>query len=575
MLRRGGAALAFSGALLLAGALLAGACASSPPVPRGKVLVIALDGATWRLIDPLIAEGRLPNLAKLRDAGASGPLESIEPTLSPVVFTTIATGRKPEDHGILRFVRKDRQGHEISFTNSDRRARALWNILDDLGARSTVVGWFTSWPADIVKGSFISDRNEGPLAGGQSPESLSEMLERTSRAWPEGRAVSESARFLGPEFDAARFPEEDRRSWKSIEESLDHYYRVDSLRLEWAESLMHAGQTDLTAVFFKGTDPVSHIAWVYMDPASLKGVFDPPPEAVARLGPVIPRYYEWVDDAIGRLVAAADPATDIVVLSDHGFGPSRAQLAYHVNPVLARFGWLAAGPEGRPDVARSLVIDPTPQGKNGRKDRRLVVNRDLLAERAPDAAGRRALVDQIVARLSGLRGDDGQPLFEKVRVTGAEEEAGRLAIDVVISAAFQKQVDEGGHAEIRGRWTADGVGTFPLTDLASFRREHTGQHELQGIVIIAGPHARAGARIEKASVYDIAPTLLRLFGLPASKQMSGRVLDEALNSDMLPPVAGRVETWEREEPIARVPAPEQPEAEEELQERLRTLGYIQ
>src|ERR1700752_364846 len=150
MFRRSRTASKATAALLLACAGMVPSCSNAPAAPRGKVLVIALDGATWRLIDPLIAQGRMPNLAKLRESGAYGPLESFEPTLSPVIFTTIATGRKPEDHGILRFVRKDKQGHEVSFTNADRRVRAVWNILDDLGAKSTVVGWFTSWPADVL-----------------------------------------------------------------------------------------------------------------------------------------------------------------------------------------------------------------------------------------------------------------------------------------------------------------------------------------------------------------------------------------------------------------------------------------
>jgi predicted AlkP superfamily phosphohydrolase/phosphomutase len=593
-------------AVVLAAALLPISCTQAPPQPKGKVLVIALDGATWSLIDPLIAQGKLPNLARLKAAGASGPLKSFEPTLSPVVFTTISTGRKPEEHGILRFVRKDNQGREVSFTNSDRKVRAIWNILTDLGASSTIVGWFTSWPADIVKGTFISDRNEGPLAGGQTPDSVQQLLERTSRDWTVERSAAESERFLGPAFDESRFPETDQRSWKQIEESVQHYFRVDTLRRRWTTELMKAGQTDLTAVFLKGTDPVSHVAWVYMDPKPLKGVFDPPPEAIARLGPIIPRYYEWVDEAIGELVATADPSTDIVILSDHGFAASRAALAYHLNDLLARFGWLVADASGRPDPARSLVIDPTPQGKNGRKDRRLVVNKEMLAEQAADPAAQRALVEDIAAKLLALRGNDGRALFEKVLVAGdkpaagdAQKDegsadaghegaeaakpgaaagaghAGRLAIDVVISDEFQNQVDAGGRADIQGTYTVEGKGTFPLTDLATFRRDHTGMHEIDGVLLLAGPHARPGARIEGASVNDIAPTLLRLFGLPVSQEMSGKPLDAALLTDKLPAPGRPIKTWERETPVPRLEAPVQPEVEEELQDRLRTLGYIQ
>ena len=83
--------------------------------PLGKVFILGLDGADWRIIDRLEAEGRLPNLARLRHEGAWGLLRSQKPLLSPIVWTTIATGRHPLDHGIMGFLTmrdgKDRKRH--------------------------------------------------------------------------------------------------------------------------------------------------------------------------------------------------------------------------------------------------------------------------------------------------------------------------------------------------------------------------------------------------------------------------------------------------------------------------------
>ena len=88
--------------LLLAGALLAAGChlGASP----GRVVVLGLDGIDPEVVDLLLSEGQLPNFARMRQGGAYGRLRSQKPLLSPVVWTTIATGKSPLAHGISHFV---------------------------------------------------------------------------------------------------------------------------------------------------------------------------------------------------------------------------------------------------------------------------------------------------------------------------------------------------------------------------------------------------------------------------------------------------------------------------------------
>src|SRR5258706_16021431 len=98
--KRLGIGLALAGlALFWLGCPAGGGGRTSP-----RVLLIGIDGADLQIIDRLIAEGKLPTFQRLEREGAFGPLRSQEPLLSPIVWTTIATGRKPEDHGILDFV---------------------------------------------------------------------------------------------------------------------------------------------------------------------------------------------------------------------------------------------------------------------------------------------------------------------------------------------------------------------------------------------------------------------------------------------------------------------------------------
>src|SRR6185295_2234345 len=130
------------------------------------VVLIGLDGADWNIIDPLIAAGKMPNLAALIERGSRGRLLTLSPTLSPVIWTTIATGVKPERHGIVDFtaINKD-TGAAVPVTSNLRRVPALWNILSDAGRTVGFVGWWASFPAEKVNGYIVSDRIAYQLFG--------------------------------------------------------------------------------------------------------------------------------------------------------------------------------------------------------------------------------------------------------------------------------------------------------------------------------------------------------------------------------------------------------------------------
>jgi predicted AlkP superfamily phosphohydrolase/phosphomutase len=101
----------------------------------------------------------MPNLAALIERGSRSRLLTISPTLSPVIWTTIATGVKPERHGIVDFtaVNKD-TGAAVPVTSNLRRVPALWNILSGAGRTVGFVGWWASFPAEKVDGYIVSDR---------------------------------------------------------------------------------------------------------------------------------------------------------------------------------------------------------------------------------------------------------------------------------------------------------------------------------------------------------------------------------------------------------------------------------
>jgi predicted AlkP superfamily phosphohydrolase/phosphomutase len=386
-----------------------------PPV--GHVLLIGLDGATWDLMHPLILRGELPNIERIRREGAWGNLESDEPMASPRLWATIATGRIPEDHGITGFYKKTPDGAEVTQTNLDRRARAIWNILSERQRRSTVVGWFYTWPADEIVGEFVSDRSEGAMAGGHHPPELEPMLASIADAVSPRSVRADAERFLGPSLDPNRTPLQVRREARSLEETLEEYLRVDRLRLEWTVALMRERPSELTAVFFKGIDALSHLLWIHMDPGAFESGLHPPAAVGQRFEATLPRYYELLDEAIGALLQSAPPRTDVVIVSDHGFGPEpdpTVKLAYDVNPVLSRLGWIVTDADGRPDPERSLVVDSTPHWRKTHRDRSLWINTRALAARGNGNV--RSGVEDVVRWLGEVRTSRGNPLFDEVAV---------------------------------------------------------------------------------------------------------------------------------------------------------------
>ena len=136
-------------------ALLLLACGKPSPRP---VLFLGLDGADWQLLDPYMRDGVMPNLAALAREGRTGVLTTIQPPLSPLVWTTMMTGASPLEHGILDFTRIGPAGAEEPITREERRVPAVWNLADLRGKSVAVFGMWATWPAEPVKGLMVADR---------------------------------------------------------------------------------------------------------------------------------------------------------------------------------------------------------------------------------------------------------------------------------------------------------------------------------------------------------------------------------------------------------------------------------
>lgn len=289
--------------------------ASSAP----KVLVLGLDGLDRRVLDRLGAEGRLPHLTRLRAEGAEGVLEARDPMLSPILWTTIATGRQPLDHGIVGFLTV-RDGRTEPVRSDERRVRAFWNVASERDVPVGVLGWYATWPAEPVRGFLVSDR-----LGAHQVSGVSES--RTGLAYPadiEPELVAlwhEVEAAIGPDairrffdggtaFDPVRdLPADRRETFLGILRTTEFHRRA-------LPALVARFRPEVAAVYFEGTDAVGHL-FAGAAPPPMPGIDPALAEAAA---PAFDRFYEEIDAVVGEILAGVDPArTTVMVLSDHGF----------------------------------------------------------------------------------------------------------------------------------------------------------------------------------------------------------------------------------------------------------------
>lgn len=287
-----------------------------------RVLLVGWDAADWQVIHPLLDAGRLPCLRRLIEGGAMGNLASLSPMLSPMLWTSIATGKRAYDHGITGFVEPtpDRSGIRPVGSRS-RRARALWNIVSQAGGRSVACGWLASHPAEPVRGAIVSNLfavpgpgdtpEHWPLAAGAvHPPQLGETL-ADLRVHPREIEGAMLRRFV-PE--AAALDWEDgavRQRLGVLATRLAEAIGVHAIATE----LLERQAWDFGAVYYECIDQLGH---EFMP-------FHPPrlPETSARefdaFRHVVEEAYCLHDEMLGQLVALAGPEAHVLVVSDHGF----------------------------------------------------------------------------------------------------------------------------------------------------------------------------------------------------------------------------------------------------------------
>ena len=283
-----------------------------------KVLLIGWDAADWKVISPLIDAGKMPYLARFVREGVMGNLATLYPVLSPMLWTSIATGKRAYKHGIHGFAEPDPFTQSVRpITSLGRKCKAIWNILHQKGLHSNVVAWWPSNPAEPVRGVMVSNhfqQSVGPIGkswplpqGTIHPPRLAQAL-AALRVHPGEVAAEQILPFVprAAEVDQAK----DHRL-STIARILAETAGVQAA----ATAIMQLEPWDFMAVYFDAIDHFCH-GFMRYRPPKLDWIDKRDFEIYQG---VIDTAYQFHDLMLGALMSVAGDDTTVIIVSDHGF----------------------------------------------------------------------------------------------------------------------------------------------------------------------------------------------------------------------------------------------------------------
>lgn len=283
-----------------------------------KVLLIGWDAADWKIINPLLDQGLMPTLEDFINHGVMGNLATLHPILSPMLWNSIATGKRPDKHGILGFIEPAPQSGGVRpVTSTSRKVKAIWNILTQRGYKTHVLGWFAGHPAEPINGISVSDLyphafappdKEWPLPpGAVHPESLRETF-AALRMHP--AEVTEAA--IVPWIPrAAEIDQEKDKRLESFAKILAENCSIHNA----ATWILEHEPWDFMAVYYNAIDHFCH-GFMHFHPPRMEGV---PEDLYEIYKDVVNGAYRFHDMMLETLLELARPEATVILVSDHGF----------------------------------------------------------------------------------------------------------------------------------------------------------------------------------------------------------------------------------------------------------------
>lgn len=531
--------------------------------------MFGIDGATFDIILPAIRAGKLPHLQSLIEGGSWGRLQSTIHPITPMAWSSFATGVNAGKHGIFDFSRLEENRIRLN-TAEDRKAPAIWTYLSRSRKSSIVLNVPFTYPTERIRGimipGFDTPRVERKIF---YPEEIyDELIDKF------GSYRLDWTFPVGQKFDIESYMSE-------VEETIRH-------RCDTSLHLLENHPWDFFMVVFTSVDHVQHIFWQHP-----RGIL------------TIERTYQMVDQSLGKFLASLDDETTVIVMSDHGAGPIN-RIVYLDN-WLANEAYLVRHPLHFRDnmvrkskyylrkmlstQSRKRLRSLFPQMKNRLEGVEFAASIDWnqtqafsygmygniylnLVDRNPhgivETSRYERLCDEICTKLVQLEDPEtGKRAVERI-YRKEELYSGPytfLAPDLIVQwhgyAYFTKRgIDKGTAVFAKDLYVE--ASDFP----------HTGTHRLDGVFISRGPHIRTQNELS-ARIIDIAPTVLCLLGEPLPSYLDGRVLEEIFDNDFIQTVQIRKQGPKIEIPVNSTERTSLSGGEDQkIREMLKSLGYI-
>jgi predicted AlkP superfamily phosphohydrolase/phosphomutase len=566
-----------------------------------KIMIIGLDAATWDLLGPWAARGLLPNLSRLMESGASADLQSVIPPLTPPAWTSFMTGSNPGKHGIFYFLEPQPGSYSMRYANAgSRRATTFFRVLCDAGLTVGSMNVPFTYPPEPLNGFQISGMDApSEKCAFIHPPSLRHEIERKF-----GK-ISFDITHLGFMY------KDDRR-----DRVLAEMKRLDEQWTKIGLYLLEHHPADVMMFTFMSIDTVQHHFWQFMDSSH----FLHDTSRAQRYGDAILSVYQRLDETVGRFAERVPQETAIMIVSDHGGGPTSDRVLY-LNRFLAQFGLLKYRVPRRRQLeaikqratraaykALYRTLGPAPKkfiaalfpGMRERFEAAYTSFADIdwsdtkaycsevLASPPSiwinkkhekpcgivDQCEYEALLSMITQKLADLKDPrNGRSIVPRV-----------YRRDELFHGSFVNEAPD----LILDWWSGDGFSISPSLPEHRDRpalqirkralvkeAEWGGTHRLNGILIASGKPFRRGVQITGARIIDVAPTVLHLMGQGIPQSMDGRVLVDALDGHYVQEHPVQFARSDGDSSTANTSSPYSTDEAALVEERLKALGYIE
>lgn len=546
-----------------------------------KLLILGLDGATFDLIKPWAAQGKLPTLAKLMQTGVTGNLESTLPPVTSPAWPTFMTGKNPGKHGVFDFIRP-RAGTFDMVNASQIKSKLLWEILSEAGYSVGVLNVPITYPPRPVNGYMIP--------GLLSPD--------------QGKTVYPADLLKPYEAELGKYrltPNVQYKAGNEAEFIADLHDLIDT-QLRYALRLMQDHPTDVVMLHFLATDNGSHALWRFMDQTHPRH----DPALFAQYGDALLKVYQHLDDAVRQVHEAGSKMQEAgcttIVMSDHGFGPLHRTINLNIlflekglmrlkRNFSTQVRWFAFRNGLTPATAYKILSKLGLQNitaKVSRKARNEVVGKFLSFEDVDWSQTIAYSMGHVGQIYLNVQGREPHGIITPDRYAAARQQVidalntltdpatGKSLVDRIIpreEAAHGPYADQGADLHL----ILDDYKTiaFPLfaTEgrvLTPQIRGDSGCHRLHGIFIGQGAAFAQGTAVDGARIIDLAPTILHILGQPVPEDMDGRVLNDALSTEL----RGKSAEVSAATSTSQTQVDFTDAEQAEVEERLRALGYL-